>query len=79
VLQGERDYQVTMQDFAEWRTLLAGHNRTTFRSFPQLNHAFLAGEGRSSPSEYSIANHVDAAVIEAMAAWIASESEAIAH
>ena len=70
VLQGERDYQVTMGDFATWRTLLAHNPSAEFKSLPRLNHAFMPGEGPSSPAEYSIPNHVDVTVIDVIAEWV---------
>jgi len=53
ILQGERDYQVTMKDFALWRAGLKGRSSVTFKSYPKLNHLFLEGEGKSLPAEYS--------------------------
>ena len=70
VLQGERDYQVTMEDFAAWKTGLAGHPRTTFKSYPALNHAFIAGAGKSLPQEYQVPGHVDAEVVRDIATWV---------
>ena len=60
VLQGERDYQVTMNDFAGWKQALAGRKDVTFKSYPKLNHFFVAGEGRSAPEEYKKPGHVAA-------------------
>lgn len=70
ILQGERDYQVTMEDFKRWKTALANKTNVTFKSYPSLNHLFIAGTGRSTPSEYEQAGHVDEHVIEDIAAWI---------
>jgi dienelactone hydrolase len=70
IMQGERDYQVTMKDFALWKTGLASHTAVTFQSFPKLNHLFVAGEGKSTPKEYEQAGHVAVEVIDAIAAWI---------
>lgn len=70
ILQGERDYQVTMEDFKRWNAALATKSNVTFKSYPSLNHLFIAGTGRSTPSEYDQAGHVDAQVIEDIAAWI---------
>jgi hypothetical protein len=70
VLQGERDYQVTMQDFAAWRKALDGHKLATLKSYPSLNHLFVEGQGKSTPFEYQKPGHVAAAVIEDIAAWI---------
>lgn len=71
ILQGERDYQVTMKDFSLWKTALAGRWNASFRSFPALNHLFIAGQGKSVPAEYAQPGHVDGEVIEQIAGWIA--------
>lgn len=70
VLQGERDYQVTMVDFEMWRAALAGHDNATLKSFPALNHLFIAGEGPSRPEEYAQLGHVCAEVLETIKAWL---------
>ncbi len=63
VMQGGRDYQVTMDDYAIWRTALAGHSRASFGSYADLNHLFQAGTGRSTPNEYFVAGNVSLTVI----------------
>ena len=70
VLQGERDYQVTMKDFERWKAALEGRKNVEFKSFPKLNHLFIEGEGKSTPSEYEKVGHVAAYVVENIAAWI---------
>lgn len=70
VLQGERDYQVTMDDFAAWRRALGTRPNVQFKSYPTLNHLFIAGSGPSSPAEYTLTGHVDEPVIRDIAAWI---------
>lgn len=70
VLQGERDYQVTMVDFAGWKKVLAGQKFVTFKSYPALNHLFVAGTGRSTPSEYRAGGHVAREVVDDLAAWV---------
>ena len=70
ILQGERDYQVTMTDFAAWEAALSGHQNVTLKTYPALNHLFIAGQGPSLPAEYQIMGHVDAAVIDDIASWI---------
>jgi dienelactone hydrolase len=75
ILQGERDYQVTMTDFAAWKKGLAGKPNVTFKSYPKLDHLFLAGEGKSSPAEYEKPGHVDSAVVNDIAAWILGQGK----
>jgi uncharacterized protein len=70
VLQGERDYQVTTTEFERWKASLAGRPTVTFRSYPDLNHLFIAGTGKSLPAEYEIPGHVGEPVIRDIAAWI---------
>jgi uncharacterized protein len=71
ILQGGRDYQVTMDDFAKWKAALANRNNVTFADFPLANHLFVVGTGRSSPSEYmAAAGHVSSNVIDTIVAWI---------
>jgi hypothetical protein len=70
ILQGERDYQVPMDEFAKWKAALSGKSHVTFHSYPALNHLFIAGTGKSLPAEYQIAGHVDEAVIRDIADWM---------
>jgi dienelactone hydrolase len=70
ILQGERDYQVTMKDFGLWKVSLEARKKVTLRSYPQLNHLFVAGEGKSSGAEYQKPGHVAPEVIDDIANWI---------
>jgi dienelactone hydrolase len=70
VLQGERDYQVTLDDFRGWKKALDKRRDVTFKSYPDLNHLFMAGKGKSRPEEYQKAGHVATQVIDDIAAWI---------
>ncbi|MDQ3071322.1 MAG: alpha/beta fold hydrolase [Acidobacteriota bacterium] len=70
VLQGERDYQVMPAEYERWKTSLAGRAGVTFKSYPALNHLFIAGTGRSVPLEYSLPGHVAEEVVRDIADWI---------
>jgi dienelactone hydrolase len=70
ILQGERDYQVTMTDFELWQSTLADKPNVTFISYPTLNHLFLAGEGQSTPTEYTLPSHIPIEVITDIVNWI---------
>ena len=71
VLQGERDYQVTMDDdFALWKRELKGRKNVTFKSYPKLNHLFMPGEGTPAPAEYQKTGHVAERLIEDIAGWV---------
>ena len=70
ILQGERDYQVTMADLEGWRKGLNGKSGVTIKSYPTLNHLFMPGEGKSRPSEYEQPGHIPDFVLDDIAAWI---------
>ena len=70
ILQGERDYQVTMKDFILWKSAMEARRNITFDTYPKLNHLFIAGEGKSQPEEYQEPGHVDEQVISDIANWI---------
>ena len=74
VLQGGRDYQVSMKDFAGWQRALKDVPRTTLKSYPKLNHLFVAGEGPASPAEYEKPGHVEREVVEDVALFVARGS-----
>jgi hypothetical protein len=59
-----------MDEFARWKSALAGKPQVTFHSYPALNHLFVSGTGMSLPSEYETAGHVDEAVVRDIAEWI---------
>jgi len=72
-LQGERDFQVSMEDFGLWKAGLAGSPQATFHSYPALNHLFIPGEGPGSPAEYRKAGNVAPAVIGDIAQWVSAQ------
>ncbi len=70
ILQGERDYQVTMEDFAGWREALSDRHDVTFISYPFLNHLFIAGKGQPNPLEYLRSDNVAEDVVDDISSWI---------
>lgn len=70
VIQGERDYQVTMTDFNLWKQTLSGNPKNQFISYPNLNHLLMKGEGKSTPSEYEKQGNVDEKIITDITNWI---------
>jgi dienelactone hydrolase len=70
VLQGGRDFQVTMTDYGLWRSALAGSANVTFHSYPALNHLFISGDAKGTPAEYRVPGNVAPEVISDIAAWI---------
>jgi hypothetical protein len=74
VMRGERDFQVAEEDIAIWKKGLGGAHGARFLSLPGLNHLFIEGTGKPGPAEYETPGHVDARVIEALAAFADSPS-----
>jgi dienelactone hydrolase len=70
VMQGERDYNVTMDAFRDWQKVAAPN--FTFKSYPKLDHLFLEGEGPASNADYARPRNVARYVVEDLAAWIKS-------
>jgi len=54
ILQGSRDYQVTTEDFENWKKVLDGRPDVEFKLYPKANHLFVEGQGLSTPNEYSL-------------------------
>jgi len=70
ILYGERDFEVPKADFDLWKSGLAGRTNATTRSYPALNHAFVAGSGPSSEKEYQVPGHVAPEVVDDIAKFV---------
>jgi hypothetical protein len=70
ILQGERDFQVNMKDFELWKAAVGSSKGVVMKSFPSLNHLFVAGEGKSTTQEYSRPGHVQADVVTEIARFV---------
>jgi len=71
ILQGGRDYQVTVDDdLALWRAGLDGRGDVSIRVYDADDHLFFPGTGPSTPAGYEPRQHVDASVIADIADWI---------
>lgn len=70
VLQGERDYQVTMQDYGLWLSGLLMKRNAQLKSYPKLNHLLQEGKGKSTPFEYQKSLPVPGYVMDDVAGFI---------
>jgi uncharacterized protein len=70
IVQGERDYQVTIKDFELWKKELEGVEDVKFKTYPDLNHLFIEGTGDSTPEEYKKAGNVSLSVIKDLTVWV---------
>ncbi|MGW7684906.1 alpha/beta hydrolase family protein [Kribbella sp. NPDC054772] len=68
VLQGGRDYQVTVaDDLPGWR---AGLPDATIKVLDADNHLFFAGSGPSTIAEYQAPGHMDPEAISTIVTWL---------
>lgn len=71
ILQGGRDYQVTVaDDLARWRAGLGHRPDVTIRVHDAVDHMFFAGSGPSTPQDYVTPQHIDLAVVADIADWL---------
>ena len=70
VLQGGRDYQVTLDDFARWRAALGNRANACLVVYDDMDHLFRPGKGPSRPGDYERAEPVSQRVIGDIADWI---------
>ena len=70
ILQGGRDFVATQGDFNTWKNWLAGHKNVTLKSYPAMNHLFVAGQGPSTEAEYKKPGHVAPEVVDDIAKFM---------
>ena len=70
ILQGGRDYQVQAADFDGWSSAVGARSTVTLKLYPDLNHLFVTGQGKSVPAEYEQPGHVAEVVVSDIAEWV---------
>jgi dipeptidyl aminopeptidase/acylaminoacyl peptidase len=70
ILQGERDYQVNMDDFNCFKEKLSTQGNIKFVIIPGSNHLFIYGKTKSVPAEYEKPGNVDLKAIQTITNWI---------
>ncbi len=70
LLQGEEDYQVTMEDFEIWKSAVGDKNNWQMISYPGLTHAFVPGEKTEGSAVYVRAGKVQEEVVLEIASFI---------
>jgi hypothetical protein len=80
ILQGGRDYQVTVaDDLARWQAGLAHRPGVAIRVHDADDHMFFAGSGPSTPVDYESPQHLDPAVVADIADWLAPRQRTLAR
>jgi len=71
VLQGEADYQVTLEDFYLWQAAAQRMPKVVFKRYPHLDHLFmLTEEDRATPAIYTRPRQMSSQVIADIANWL---------
>ncbi|MBO4470453.1 MAG: alpha/beta fold hydrolase [Clostridia bacterium] len=70
LLQGEEDYQVTMEDFSIWQETIGDKENWKLVSYPGLVHVFIPGQKAEGSAVYSRTEKVDSRVISDIADFI---------
>ena len=69
LLQGGRDYQVTVAEHDRFAAALSDHIDVTTHLYPAGDHYFFAGSGPSTPASYREPHRIDPAVIADISTW----------
>lgn len=70
VLQGENDFQVSVQDFNLWRTALATNKNVAFKLYPDLNHLLTPQKQKGTGAQYRTPANVSPKLIDDIAVWV---------
>jgi fermentation-respiration switch protein FrsA (DUF1100 family) len=70
VIQGENDFQVSMNDFNTWKTALSGRPNVTFKQYSDLNHLLSSQVEKGTTAQYQTASSVSETLIIDIVAWI---------
>ena len=76
LLQGEEDYQVTMEDFGIWKEALGEKANWQMISYPGLTHLFMPGKKAEGSAAYARDGKVQEEVIRDIAAFIGGTASA---
>ncbi|TAF34931.1 MAG: alpha/beta hydrolase [Cytophagales bacterium] len=74
VLQGRRDYQVPYTEVETYKNLLKDNKKAAFKIYEKLNHLFMEGEGRSTPTEYYNVTNMPLEVAQDIASFVQKQA-----
>ena len=70
VIQGEHDFQVSVQDFNIWKAVLAANKNASFKLYPDLNHLLSSQKQKGTGLQYRTPANVSLKLIDDIAIWI---------
>jgi len=70
IIQGEKDFQVSVRDFEAWKSRLSANKNVTFKLYPDLNHLLSVQKEKGNGSQYRLPANVDINLINDISLWI---------
>lgn len=74
MMQGEEDFETTVNDFEQWKNIWKGRSHIVYHTYQHLNHYFMVSSGKKDREQYDKSGTVNATVIRDIAAWCAKTS-----
>lgn len=75
LLQGEEDFQVTMEDFALWKEAVGDRENWKMISYPGLTHVFMSGLKTEGSEVYARDGRMDEQVIADIAGFVSTDGK----
>jgi len=75
MLQGEEDFQTSINDFEQWKEIWKGRSHVKYHTYQHLNHYFMTASGKEDKEEYDKQGRVSQTVIRDIAEWCRSTAE----
>lgn len=70
VLQGENDFQVSVQDYNIWKNELTVNKNVSFKLYRDLNHLLSSQKEKGNGTQYRVPANVSPILINDLAEWI---------
>lgn len=70
VIQGEKDFQVSVRDFEIWKSGLLANKNASFKLYPDLNHLLSVQKEKGNGKQYRLPASVDINLIKDISVWI---------
>jgi len=70
IIQGENDFQVSMEDYNLWKTELGNKSNVTLKLYSDINHLLTSQVEKGTTAQYQTASSVSETLINDIVAWI---------
>lgn len=73
IIQGEKDFQVSITDFNLWKKAVKGNRKATAVSFSTLGHPFVLAGKTNTIADYNFPQNIPIEVINTLSNWILTQ------